>query len=119
MAEPKAKPVTKKASSTQAGSTTAAKPKSTKVTATIAAKKTTPKESAAPAVNKSAAAAPNKKIPVKKTTPAKKTTAKLTPEQRYLMVQTAAYFIAERNGFGGRATEHWAAAEIEIASKLS
>lgn len=118
MAEPKAKPVTKKASSTQAGSATAVKAKSAKVTATVAARKATPK-STTPTVKKTATTATSKKIPVRKAAPAKKPTAKLTPEQRYLMVQTAAYFIAERNGFGGRATEHWAAAEIEIASKLS
>ncbi|MDP1996189.1 MAG: DUF2934 domain-containing protein [Gallionella sp.] len=43
---------------------------------------------------------------------------KLTPEERYRMVQTAAYFIAERNGFGGCSTDHWATAEIEIANFL-
>jgi len=34
------------------------------------------------------------------------------------MVQTAAYFIAERNGFGGCSADHWVAAELEIAGKL-
>jgi hypothetical protein len=44
--------------------------------------------------------------------------AQPTPEERYRMVQTAAYFIAERHGFGGCATDHWAAAEVEIAGML-
>lgn len=40
------------------------------------------------------------------------------PEERYRMVQTAAYFIAEQHGFQGRSDEHWAAAEREIASRF-
>lgn len=66
--------------------------------------KTEPKKAAAPAVKKAPAAA--KKV------------AKPTPEERYRMVETAAYFIAERSGFQGCTTEHWAAAELEIAAKL-
>lgn len=80
--------------------------------------------------------APARKVPAKKT-PAKITSvskpavkksasvkpvaeqaAKPTPEERYRMVETAAYFIAERSGFRGCTTEHWAAAEIEIAARL-
>ncbi len=41
-----------------------------------------------------------------------------TPEERYRMVETAAYFIAEQHGFQGGSDEHWAAAEREIAAKL-
>jgi hypothetical protein len=37
-----------------------------------------------------------------------------SPEQRYRMIETAAYFIAERSGFQGDTTEHWRAAEQEI-----
>jgi hypothetical protein len=43
---------------------------------------------------------------------------KTTPEERYRMVETAAYFIAEQHGFKGRCDEHWEAAEREIAGKL-
>jgi hypothetical protein len=43
---------------------------------------------------------------------------KPTPEERYRMVETAAYFIAEKHGFQGRTDEHWAAAERAIAAKL-
>ena len=41
-----------------------------------------------------------------------------TPEERYRMVETAAYFIAEQHGFQGRSDEHWSAAERAIAAKL-
>lgn len=41
-----------------------------------------------------------------------------TPEERYCMVQTAAYFIAERNGFQGYPADHWLQAELEIAAQL-
>jgi hypothetical protein len=47
-----------------------------------------------------------------------KTVVKPTPEERYRMVETAAYFIAEQHDFRGRSDEHWAAAEREIAAKL-
>lgn len=43
---------------------------------------------------------------------------KPTPEERYRMVETAAYYIAERNGFQGDASQHWIEAEREIALKL-
>jgi hypothetical protein len=49
---------------------------------------------------------------------AKKATAQPSPEERYRMVETAAYFIAEQHGFQGRSDEHWAAAEREIAARL-
>ncbi|OGS75085.1 MAG: hypothetical protein A2063_06680 [Gallionellales bacterium GWA2_60_142] len=39
-------------------------------------------------------------------------------EHRYRMIETAAYFIAERSGFQGDTTEHWRVAELEIAQLL-
>lgn len=54
---------------------------------------------------------------LKKTRASNKTTAKktVTPEERYQMIMTAAYFLAERHGFSsGRALEDWIAAEKEI-----
>ncbi|HUW76014.1 MAG TPA: DUF2934 domain-containing protein, partial [Gallionella sp.] len=69
-----------------------------------------------------------KKVAIK--TPAKQAAAKAKPpevdgkaavkptrEERYRMVETAAYFIAEQHGFQGRSDEHWAAAERAIAAK--
>jgi hypothetical protein len=70
-----------------------------------------------PAVKKPAA----RKPAVKKATAneaAEQAVAQPSPEERYRMVETAAYYIAERSGFQGCATEFWAAAEIEIANKL-
>jgi hypothetical protein len=42
-----------------------------------------------------------------------------TPEQRYRMVQDAAYFIAERHGFERGAMDYWLAAEAEIEALLA
>jgi hypothetical protein len=83
-----------------------------------------PKKTKAPAVKKTAAPpvnkAPGKKVAATRVKPAttKKKAAKPTPEERYRMVETTAYFIAERNNFQGDSTEHWAAAELEIAARL-
>ena len=38
----------------------------------------------------------------------------LSAQERYRMIQEAAYFIAERNGFKGDACAHWAEAEKQI-----
>jgi len=65
-----------------------------------------------PAVKKVSASA------AQSTTPANKAMAQPSPEERYRMVETAAYFIAEQHGFQGRSDEHWAAAEREIAARL-
>lgn len=80
-----------------------------------------PKKTKPPAVKRTAAPAATIKAPAKQAAPpaaANKTTAKPTPEERYRMVETAAYFIAEQHGFQGRSDEHWAAAERAIAAKL-
>lgn len=42
----------------------------------------------------------------------------VTPEQRYRMIQDAAYFIAEREGFGGDNHRHWLEAEAAIDAEL-
>ena len=98
------KPAVKK----PAASTTGKKPKAP-------AKKTVATASASKKATESKPAA-RRKTPVKAKPVVE--TRKLTPEERHRMVQTAAYFIAERNGFRGDSTEHWAAAELEIASRL-
>ena len=97
-------------------------------------------------VKKKVSAGAGKKAPAKtsaKKTPPTKTTKKITKktsvtkavspkvesgliqiavtptlEERYRMVETAAYFIAEQHGFHGRSDEHWATAERAIAGKL-
>jgi len=83
-----------------------------------------PRIAAAPAVKKATVPVAARKAPAQKTAAtrtkasARKSMGQPTPEERYRMVQTAAYFIAERDGFCGCPTEYWAAAEIEIASRL-
>jgi len=81
-----------------------------------APKKATVKKT--PAVAKPAA---TKKSPAKSTKKVveKQSVAQPSAQERYRMVETAAYYIAERAGFGGNAVEHWAQAEIEIAAKLA
>jgi len=89
------------------------------------------------------AKAPAKKSPVakkptatKKSTPAKKPAAVKTvakkpaakkasakprnigAEERYKMIEVAAYYIAERNHFKGSATDFWIAAEAEISKAI-
>jgi hypothetical protein len=141
MAEQKTKSTTKKAAAVNTkpktgtaatGKTkTAAKVPVTTATKKVAVKKTLAavvetKKAKAPSGKKIATAAAENQVPVKKTTASKakvpaagkKVVAKPTPEERYRMVQTAAYFIAEQHGFQGRSDEHWAAAEREIAAKL-
>jgi len=81
-------------------------------------KKTTKKAPAkkAPAKKKAVAKkAPAKKAPAKKKTPAKKTKkAKYTAEQVYSMIEQAAYFTAENDGFSKDPGAYWAKAEAEI-----
>lgn len=89
-----------------------------------------------PATKKAVAAAtPEKKAPVSKVAPPPVLEAdsppaptecaalpgvlgKPSPEERYRMVQSAAYFIAEKDGFQGPDTDYWVRAEREIALQL-
>lgn len=59
--------------------------------------------------------------PTKKPRATKKPAAKksVQPEERYQMIMTAAYYLAERHGFSiGRALDDWIAAEKEIDALL-
>lgn len=126
MVEATKKPVVRKAAASK--STTAEKKTPAKAAAA--------KETAVwpfPEVEKTVAAKPAKKAAVAEETVAKKPAARKaaapkakaaakvvqpSAQERYRMVETAAYYIAERSGFQGCTTEHWAAAEREIAEKL-
>lgn len=104
-----------------AAKTTVVKKAAVKKPATaVAAKKKTAtpaeKSEATPAA-KNTAAIKNKPIKDKKAAPAK-VWVKPTPEERYRMIETAAYFIAERSNFQGDPAAFWSAAEIEIATLL-
>jgi hypothetical protein len=90
-------------------------------TATTAKKPATKVTAKAPAARKPAApkAAPPKAAAAKKAAaPRAKKQAALTPEQRYKMIQEAAYFMAEKDAFGGCATDYWIAAEAQIELML-
>jgi Holliday junction resolvase-like predicted endonuclease len=91
------------------------------------AKKTTEKKSATkkpaakkaaskPAATKTKATVAVKAKPVKKVS--KTSSAKIGPAERYKMVETAAYFIAERNNFAGSSADYWIAAEVQIKKML-
>ncbi len=73
-------------------------------TKTTAKKATTTKKPAA------------KKPAAKKATPKAR---KISPEERYKMVEVAAYYIAEHHQFKGNAIDFWIAAEEEINKKLT
>lgn len=93
-------------------------------------KKSTPKKAAVPTTSQVTKA---KTTPVKKTVTAKKTVAKKAPakkvapkaarvisnEERYKMVEQAAYFIAERSGFTADPKESWIVAEKEVAARIA
>ena len=68
-----------------------------------------------PAAKKPAAA----KTAPKKTVAKKATKARsIGAEERYKMIEVAAYYIAERNHFKGNSTDFWVAAEAEISAKI-
>ena len=94
-----------------------ATPKATTAKTTTSETTAAAKKPAAPkteATKKAAAA--KKPATAKKTAPK---TSNVGPEERYRMVEVAAYFLAERNGFAGNPVEYWAAAEIQISKLLS
>jgi len=43
---------------------------------------------------------------------------KPSAEERYCMIQSAAYFIAENDGFQGSSAQYWIEAEREVAGRL-
>jgi len=99
-------------------------PEATKKTAKSAAGKTkaaaTP-ENATSATQKATTQPPAAKKPAKRSAKPKTAASQapplpqLTPEQRRMYVEVAAYYIAERRGFqGGSELEDWVQAEAEI-----
>lgn len=119
---------TKKISSAKARGAAAGKTSKTSLATAVkkAAVKTTKvettKASAAKTVTvrakKSPRAAPSASKPANKAKAPASSTAQPTPEERYRMVEVAAYYIAERNGFQGSAVAHWETAEREISARL-
>jgi Protein of unknown function (DUF2934) len=63
-----------------------------------------------------------KKVTTKKAAVKKSTTKKtenISGFERYKMIEVAAYYMAEKNGFAGYSVDYWAAAEKEIDKKLA
>lgn len=89
-----------------------------KVTAKTTAKTATVKKPATTLTKTAVPAAAKKPATRAKAAPRKKADEP-TPEQRYKMVQDAAYFIAEKNGFVSGSMDYWIEAEAEIAAMLS
>jgi len=87
---------------------TTASPKKKATSKTAAKPKASPAKTAATA--KKPAATKTKAKPAAKK--AKTNTSDL--QQQYKMVEVAAYFIAERDGFAGNPVDYWIAAEMEI-----
>ncbi|MCB5189534.1 DUF2934 domain-containing protein [Methylobacillus arboreus] len=85
-------------------------------------KSTTSKKPATPKAVIAKPAAEKKTTTRKASTSKAKTTDKvsqISPEERYRMVEVAAYFLAERNSFAGNPVEYWTAAEAQISKLLS
>ncbi|MCX7193295.1 MAG: DUF2934 domain-containing protein [Proteobacteria bacterium] len=123
MVEEKKKPAAKKAVAKKAPAVKAIEsavwpfPETEKAAKKAPVKKATVAE---PATAKPATKPAVKKAAAPKARPAaKQEVAQPSAQERYRMVETAAYYIAERSGFQGCTTDHWAAAEIEIAAKLT
>jgi pyruvate/2-oxoglutarate dehydrogenase complex dihydrolipoamide acyltransferase (E2) component len=80
----------------------------------------TKKAPAAKAAAKKETAA-TKKASTAKPTAAKKPAAKKTKaatsdlEQRYKLIEVAAYYIAEKDGFAASPVDYWIAAELQIS----
>jgi hypothetical protein len=76
----------------------------------------------APAKKPTTRKAPAKKAAVKKAPAAKKAApakVEYTPGQIYNMIQQAAYFAAENDGFAKEPTEYWSQAEASITSMIN
>ncbi|HAF01286.1 MAG TPA: DUF2934 domain-containing protein [Methylophilaceae bacterium] len=57
------------------------------------------------------------KKPAAKKTTSKKKTEPVSGFERYKMIEVAAYYLAEKNGFAGDAASYWIAAEMEFDKK--
>lgn len=70
---------------------------------------------AAPAKKPVAKVAPKAAVVAKSAAPKK---PQVSPEQRYKLIEEAAYFIAERHGFNGDSAYFWSLAEAEVNARL-
>lgn len=86
---------------------------STKATESTPKKASNPKKAApkSSATEKAAKPAASRKKNLKP--------AIITSDERYKMIEVAAYYIAEKNGFASQTMDHWLQAEQEIDAKLN
>jgi len=89
------------------------------------ARKAAPVDSKTKATRKKPVQTAAAETEIRKPAPARRRTAstrmaaaKPSAEQRYRMIQAAAYFLAEKDGFQGSATHYWTLAERQIAAQL-
>ena len=70
--------------------------------------------------NPTASAAPRKPPAkkVKRAAPRSSGKPHVSPEERFRMIQTAAYYIAEKDGFSGDPSSYWGQAEQKIFELL-
>jgi hypothetical protein len=62
---------------------------------------------------------PAKKAPAKKAAAKKAAKVKYTNEQVYSMIEQAAYFAAENDGFSKNPADYWAVAEASVNSMVN
>lgn len=94
--------------------TTASEKISTKKTSTAKPKAAATKPATSKPATKTSAKSTSKPKATKKSSK-----LAVTPEQRYLMVQEAAYYIAEKDGFAGNPSDYWAQAEAQISQMVA
>ena len=80
----------------------------------VKTKKAPSKAAAKPKATAAKKETTTKSIAVKKPA-AKKTKAKTSDlEHRYKLIEVAAYYIAEKDGFAGNPVDYWIAAELQV-----
>ncbi|SNR69798.1 Protein of unknown function [Methylobacillus rhizosphaerae] len=84
-------------------------------------KSTTVKKSTTPEAVVAKPAAARKTVSRKTSSKAgtSKAAASISAEERYRMIEVAAYFLAESNGFSGDPIAYWATAEAQINSQFN
>jgi len=88
----------------------------TRKTAAVAAERKAPAKKAAPVLSESASQiAGEPQAEAGADAPAANMPSR---EERYRMTESAAYFIAEKDGFRNCSTHYWALAEQEVAQRL-
>jgi Protein of unknown function (DUF2934) len=94
-----------------------ASPKKKPVVKPVAKKAASTKAVTSKKVADKATKASPKKVAPKKVS--KTNASSISGFERYKMIEVAAYYLAEKNGFAGNSADFWIAAEKEIDKKLA